>query len=161
MGLRTLSLVLAALTVCAPALAEKPAGKGQGQAHGQGHGRKGQNDDEERGNSRAQVNVTFRFGEAERVVVREYFGQTGAGGRCPPGLAKKNNGCLPPGQAKKWGLGQPLPRDVVFYQLPGDLLVRLPAPPPSYRYVRVAGDILMIAVGTGLVIDAIQDLGRL
>jgi len=24
----------------------------------------------------------------------------GAGG-CPPGLAKKNNGCLPPGQAKK------------------------------------------------------------
>jgi len=34
---------------------------------------------------------------------------------CPPGLAKKNNGCLPPGQAKKvwgnnvWGLGAVLP----------------------------------------------------
>ncbi|WP_300975424.1 hypothetical protein [Sphingomonas sp. LHG3406-1] len=25
---------------------------------------------------------------------------------CPPGLAKKNNGCLPPGQAKKLGVGQ-------------------------------------------------------
>lgn len=25
---------------------------------------------------------------------------------CPPGLAKKNNGCLPPGQAKKLGRGQ-------------------------------------------------------
>ena len=33
----------------------------------------------------------------------------GAGG-CPPGLAKKNNGCLPPGQAKKlYGVGQRLP----------------------------------------------------
>jgi hypothetical protein len=29
----------------------------------------------------------------------------GAGG-CPPGLAKKNNGCLPPGQAKKFRVGQ-------------------------------------------------------
>ncbi|GAA4022501.1 hypothetical protein GCM10022280_23940 [Sphingomonas swuensis] len=25
---------------------------------------------------------------------------------CPPGLAKKNNGCLPPGQAKKLAIGQ-------------------------------------------------------
>ena len=31
-------------------------------------------------------------------------------GGCPPGLAKKNNGCLPPGQAKKiYGVGQRLP----------------------------------------------------
>jgi hypothetical protein len=29
----------------------------------------------------------------------------GVGG-CPPGLAKKNNGCLPPGQAKKLAVGQ-------------------------------------------------------
>ncbi len=32
----------------------------------------------------------------------------------PPGLAKKNNGCLPPGQAKKrYQVGQPLPRRVL------------------------------------------------
>ena len=31
-------------------------------------------------------------------------------GNCPPGLAKKNNGCLPPGQAKKrYNIGQRLP----------------------------------------------------
>jgi hypothetical protein len=31
-------------------------------------------------------------------------------GNCPPGLAKKNNGCLPPGQAKKrYVVGQRLP----------------------------------------------------
>jgi hypothetical protein len=27
-------------------------------------------------------------------------------GGCPPGLAKKNNGCLPPGQARKLARGQ-------------------------------------------------------
>jgi hypothetical protein len=33
-------------------------------------------------------------------------GHDGAEGGCPPGLAKKNNGCLPPGQAKKLGTGE-------------------------------------------------------
>jgi hypothetical protein len=32
--------------------------------------------------------------------------------------------------------------------------------PAGHRYVRVAGDILLIAVGTSIVADAIQDLGR-
>jgi hypothetical protein len=36
-----------------------------------------------------------------------YGGQYGyAQANCPPGLAKKNNGCLPPGQAKKLRIGQ-------------------------------------------------------
>jgi len=34
-------------------------------------------------------------------------------------------------------------------------------PPAGYRYVRVAADILLIAVGTRMVADAITDLGRL
>ena len=34
-------------------------------------------------------------------------GNVGYGvGGCPPGLAKKNNGCMPPGQAKKLYRGQ-------------------------------------------------------
>ncbi|HWJ37613.1 MAG TPA: hypothetical protein VNR86_02485 [Sphingomicrobium sp.] len=34
-------------------------------------------------------------------------GQDNAGyGGCPPGLAKKNNGCMPPGQARKLARGQ-------------------------------------------------------
>jgi Ni/Co efflux regulator RcnB len=68
---------------------------------------------------------------------------------------------MPPGQAKKWRVGHPLPHDVIFYDLPPALVVQIGAPPPGYRYVRVAADILMIAVGTGLVIEAISDLGRL
>jgi Ni/Co efflux regulator RcnB len=68
---------------------------------------------------------------------------------------------MPPGQAKKWRTGQPLPRDVVFYDIPPALVVRIGTPPPGYRYVRVAADILLIAIGTGMVIDAITDLGNM
>ena len=71
-----------------------------------------------------------------------------------------NNGSVPPGQAKKWQLGRPLPRDVIYYNVPQPLVVQIGLPPPGYRYVRVASDILLIAIGTGMVVDAIQDLGR-
>jgi Ni/Co efflux regulator RcnB len=44
--------------------------------------------------------------------------------------------------------------------VPRELVVKIGTPPSGYRYVRVASDILMIAVGTSLVVDAINDLGR-
>jgi Ni/Co efflux regulator RcnB len=67
---------------------------------------------------------------------------------------------MPPGQAKKWTLGRPLPGDVIYYDVPQQLVVQLGSPPAGYRYARVATDILLIAIGTGMVMDAIQDLGR-
>jgi Ni/Co efflux regulator RcnB len=94
------------------------------------------------------------------MAVREYFDEDQRGGGCPPGLAKKHDGCMPPGQAKRWHVGERLPRDVVFYDLPPSLVVRLTPPPMGYRYVRVDSDIVMLAVGTGLVAEAIEDLGR-
>lgn len=47
-------------------------------------------------------------------------------GNCPPGLAKKNNGCQPPGQARKsYNVGQRLPYGYRAYtpynQIPYDL----------------------------------------
>ena len=68
---------------------------------------------------------------------------------------------LAPGQAKKWRLGRPLPRDVIYYELPPRIIVELGTPPAGHKYVRVAADILLIAVGTGMVVDAIEDLGRI
>jgi Ni/Co efflux regulator RcnB len=100
------------------------------------------------------------FEERQREVVRAYYKEEFGQGHCPPGLAKKHNGCMPPGQAKKWQRGKPLPHDVIFYDLPPQVAVQIGAPPPGYRYVRVATDILLIAIGTGMVIDAIDDLGR-
>jgi hypothetical protein len=105
--------------------------------------------------------IDFRFDDRARGSVHDYYGDRFRHGHCPPGLAKKGNGCLPPGQAKKWRRGYALPRGVVYYDLPPVLLGRLPPPPPHHRYVRVASDILLIAVGTAMVIDAIEDLGRL
>lgn len=44
------------------------------------------------------------------IVTSDRYGRLyalNAGGGCPPGLAKKNNGCLPPGQARKlYNVGQ-------------------------------------------------------
>ncbi|MGA8879355.1 MAG: RcnB family protein, partial [Azonexus sp.] len=81
-------------------------------------------------------------------------------GHCPPGLAKKGNGCMPPGQAKKWRKGQPLPQGVAYYELPHDLVYRMPPPPPRHRYVRVGSDILLLSIGSGIVVDAMIDIGR-
>jgi len=50
-------------------------------------------------------------GNPHAVKVHGSKGHVGYGiGGCPPGLAKKNNGCLPPGQAKKlFARGQRVP----------------------------------------------------
>jgi Ni/Co efflux regulator RcnB len=105
--------------------------------------------------------VDVHFGDHDRVVIRDYYEDRYSGGHCPPGLAKKHNGCMPPGQAKKWARGYPLPRDVIYHDLPPRVIVELGRPPAGHKYVRVAADILLIAVGTGMVVDAIEDLGRM
>jgi Ni/Co efflux regulator RcnB len=118
--------------------------------HGKGHARR-----DGHGSVRGE-----HFSDRHRSAVRDYYDSRYKSGRCPPGLAKKHNGCMPPGLAKKWRLGHPLPRDVVFYEIPHKLVVQIGVPPQGYRYVRVAGDILLIAIGTAMVVDAIEDLGR-
>ena len=135
------------IMACTTAHADKPSGvgKGKGAGHAQEAGKR----------SHAQFNTD------DRIIVREYYVEDFGRGSCPPGLAKKRNGCMPPGQARKWKVGQPLPKDVVVYDLPRELVVRIGLPPPDHKYVRVASDILLIAVGTGMVVDAINDLGRM
>jgi len=144
-----------------PAYADKPSwaggGKPEGEQGSKGHGR----DKKSGGKQNEQAQRGSYFVDNQHVMVREYYTQEFQGGKCPPGLAKKNNGCMPPGQAKKWSKGHPLPRDVVYYDLPSQLVVRLGPPPSGHKYVRVASDILLIAVGTSMVVDAISDLGRM
>jgi hypothetical protein len=98
------------------------------------------------------------FTEQHRIVIREYYANEFRAGRCPPGLARKNNGCRPPGLAKKWVMGQPLPRNVIFYNLPPAIVINLGTPPANYRFVRVASDILMITTGLGRVVDVLDNL---
>jgi Ni/Co efflux regulator RcnB len=147
-----------ALAVCTgPAAWADPPG---GFEKGKGHERDaGPRENDRRSNEEHGARESH-FQDRDHVAVREYFEEAQRGGRCPPGLAKKHDGCMPPGQAKRWHVGERLPRDVVFYDLPPSLVVRLTPPPMGYRYVRVDSDIVMLAVGTGLVAEAIEDLGR-
>ena len=86
----------AAFAFAVPALAKPGNGNGHGNGHGNPHG----------------------YG---------FNGPVGYGaGGCPPGLAKKHNGCLPPGQAKKlYNIGQRFPRSYgtpwSYDQIPYDL----------------------------------------
>ena len=156
-----LALVIGGILAAGPVMADKPAWAGKGKDRDEQKGERRDDDAKsrrDRGGPSAEKRSHFE--ERHSVIVRDYYTEQFRGGRCPPGLAKKHNGCMPPGQAKKWRVGQPLPRDVVYYEVPQPLVVQIGPPPPGYRYVRVASDILMIAVGTRMVVDAIQDLGR-
>ena len=139
-----LTVSIAALSVAAPALAEKPEWAGEkSKGHGKGHEKHRKH-----------------FDSDKRAHVRAHYEEEFRGGHCPPGLAKKHNGCMPPGQAKKWRVGRPLPNDVVVYDVPPALVIKIGVPPPGHQYVRVASDILLIAIGTKIVVDAVRDLGR-
>lgn len=74
---------------------------------------------------------------------------------CPPGLAKKAVPCVPPGQAKAWMLGERLPADTPWYELRDWRRFGLPEPMEGSRYVRVGTDVLLVAIATGIVLEAL------
>jgi len=88
--------------------------------------------------------------------VRQYYTAHPRAGGCPPGLAKKNNGCLPPGQAKKWRRGERLPAGLEYYDAPGDLMAVLGGVPAGRRVIRVDEDLLLINIATGMVLEALE-----
>lgn len=74
---------------------------------------------------------------------------------CPPGLAKKNNGCLPPGQAKKsFEVGQRVPSGYNYYtdyrDLPSDYYTRYNLD-DDYRYIRRDGSLYEVDPVTSIV----------
>lgn len=140
---------------------DKKSGKKSTKKSGNNDG--GHQDDDRlssRDNRQERIKTGEYFSDRHRTVTHDYYSEQFRKGHCPPGLAKKGNGCMPPGQAKKWAVGRPLPRDVIYHDVPQALVIQLERPSAGYRYVRVATDILLIAIGTGMVVDAIQDIGR-
>ena len=132
------------------AWADKDKDKDKG--HGRGHGPPGQ---------AVVVPQPIRVivPDRDRTTVYTYYRTEFGAGRCPQGLAKKGNGCLPPGQARKlWVVGQPLPPSVVYYPLPPVLVQQLAPAPPGYEYVQVDNDVLLMDIANRLVADAINDL---
>ena len=145
-------LVALALTLSLASLvtvSAQPPNKGKGKAAGKETGKS------------PDTHVTVVFNDTQRGAAHNYFVNTYGRGNCPPGLAKKDNGCLPPGQAKKrYAVGQPLPRGIVVADLPADLSRRIGVAPSGYRYGLLDGDLVKLAVGTMLVVDAIDGFVR-
>lgn len=147
-------IIFLTLTFTSQVLADKPPWAGS-KAKGGKHELT-----ETRDSNRSGVNPRVHFDDRQRSVIHNYYTEQYRSGHCPPGLAKKNSRCMPPGQVKKWQVGRPLPREVIFHDLPSEVNIQLGPPPKGYRFVRVASDILLIAVGTGMIMDAIQDLSE-
>lgn len=155
-----LALIGVALALAAgSAFAGKPTwpddrhNKGKPHHQQQSSSEQGQEDGE-----RKAEKVAARFDKEDRRIVKAYYGKQAGKGNCPPGLAKKNNGCLPPGQAKKWQKGQPLARNIEYHDLPRELRKNLPEPPRGHRYIQVAEDVLMVTKDTLNVVDAIENI---
>lgn len=93
-----------------------------------------------------------------------YNGPVGYGvGGCPPGLAKKHNGCMPPGQARKLARGQRWASaygDRYGYgQIPYDIRNRYDLD-PNYRYYYGNGYLYQVDPRTLLVQQVISALLR-
>ncbi len=87
----------------------------------------------------------------------------GVGG-CPPGLAKKNNGCLPPGQAKKlYNIGQRWPGNYGYRwdygQIPYDLRNQYGFD-PGYNYYYGDGYLYRVDPATMLISQVVSAILR-
>lgn len=150
-----LVLAIAGILAATPALADKNKGhRDDNNKQEQKVKHLSQKDDHR------EMRANTHFNDHQRAIVKDYYSTRVQSGHCPPGLAKKNNGCMPPGQAKKWTVGQPLPRDVIFHNLPREVEQQLGPLSDRQRYVRVANDILLITTGNGTVVDAIENWGN-
>ena len=152
--LRALVLATSALLVglASPAWADKDKDKGGKGKHGQGRG----------GPAVVVQPVRVVVPDHDRAIVYQYYRSEFSAGRCPPGLAKKGNSCLPPGQAKKqqlWVIGQPLPPAVVYERVPPTVVQQMAPVPPGYEYVRVDNDVLLMDMTNRMVADVVNDLG--
>ena len=95
-----------------------------------------------------------------------YDNERGAGygvGGCPPGLAKKHNGCMPPGQAKKLYRGQRWRNDYGSYytynRIPYDIRRRYDLN-RRYRYYYSDGYLYAVDPRTMLIQQVISALLR-
>ncbi len=161
---RLVALAITALFIAGPAFAK---GNDDDQGHGKGkdkHAEKYEKNQQKQADKaekreRKEIEQGKYFNDQQRTYVREYYTtQYSSGKKCPPGLAKKGNGCMPPGQVRSWTVGQPVPRDVVIYSVPQPVILQLPPAPFGYRYARIGGDIVLIKQQNNLIVDIIQGL---
>lgn len=156
-------LAMASLLLAGPAFAKDKGddhdngGDKHGDKNGNKHSQKNEKKAEKR--ERKEIQQGAYFNDQQRTFARDYYTTTYIDGkRCPPGLAKKNNACLPPGQARAWVVGQPVPSNVTIYSVAPPVIRMLPPAPYGYRYARIGGDIVLVQQQNNIIVDIIQVL---
>lgn len=91
---QVLAAAVALIVASGAVPAQPPEWAGQGKGKGKG---------KDRGEGKAQ---SQHFRSEHRSHVRDYY-DSDLRAPLPPRAAQKNNGCMPPGQAKKWRMGSP------------------------------------------------------
>jgi hypothetical protein len=95
-----------------------------------------------------------KFDSSQRAAITSWYRDSYTrDGNCPPGLAKKGNGCQPPGQAKRWSAGSTLPGDVYIAPVPSGLRAVLAPPLAGYEYGWIDGGVALYSVHTRVVVD--------
>ncbi len=156
-------MIAASVAVSSASFAEPPAGKGKPEAHGSKsekmdkHANKGENKKSEKmdhaDKSKIEKSKHAAIASEDMKLLRDFLKEDHAK-NCPPGLAKKENGCLPPGIAKKYTVGKPLPSGVNMSNLPASLLNKL-HPAAGHKYGKIDNDIVLISEATKKVVDAV------
>ena len=169
------SLTIVTLTIASLLMAGTAFAKNQGDDHEKGGNKHGQKYEdkrekfEDKSERKAEKNAGKRqredikqgayFNDQQRTFARQYYTTTYQDGkRCPPGLAKKNNGCLPPGQARNWAVGQRVPTNVTVYSVAQPVIRMLPPAPVGYRYARIGNDVVLVQQQNNVIVDIIQGL---
>ena len=176
------SLTIVTLAIASLLMAGTAFAKNQGDDHEKGGNKHGQKHEEKRekhedkrekqeykaekkaekyAEKRQRENIKHGayFNDQQRTFARQYYTTTYHDGkRCPPGLAKKNNGCLPPGQARNWAVGQRVPTNVTVYSVAQPVIRMLPPAPVGYRYARIGNDVVLVQQQNNVIVDIIQGL---
>jgi hypothetical protein len=104
----------------------------------------------------------------DRSLIQNYYRtQANKSGHCPPGLAKRNDGCQPPGEQRRatsMGAAPPAPvpaappppavSSAQISPLPRPLLERLTAAPNGYSYGYSNGSVVLYATGSRAIADS-------
>lgn len=122
--------------------------------------------------AKKESTVEVIFKEIEKQIIREYFGgetdnaakgrggkkkaKGGRGGGLPPGLAKREK--LPPGLEKQLVKNGTLPPGISKRALPPGLNSRLGPLPAGTERVIVGGDVALVEIATGVIIDILKDV---
>ena len=169
-----IALLLAVLLACTPAFAAKPdspPGKDKEKksekvldsdqhSDSSSHSKGGK--ESHYGGSNVSVNILI--GDHDRDVIRNYYHGEFSRGHCPPGLAKKKNGCMPPGQYKKlYGVGQRWPlgygRAWTYNQIPYDMRTHYGFD-PRYNYYYGDGYLYRVDPATMLISQVVSAILR-